>query len=166
MKEYALLHFGNLATENLEESYDANIEISGNEIRVDLNFENKTIDTKTLDKVRNLLENIEEYDTLNKSYILSDYNNEDGDTVKFYLQHHLEEIGEEELAGLINFEDKTRNIEQQLLKKLNLVRVGLYPDNEENFAVFDYSIGEEITNYLVVISTDWNGQLDYMAMES
>jgi hypothetical protein len=47
-----------------------------------------------------------------------------------------------------------------------MVRVGLYPHDKENFAIFDYSIGTEITNYLVVINTDENGELDYMAMES
>ncbi|MBK8496483.1 MAG: DUF2004 domain-containing protein [Chitinophagaceae bacterium] len=32
--------------------------------------------------------------------------------------------------------------------------------------MFDYSIGQEITNYLIVINTDENGNLDYMTMES
>lgn len=166
MKEYTLPHFGNLATENLEEYYAVNIEFNGAEIEIDLNFENKTIDTITMDKVKNFIENIEKYNKLNKTYILNDYNDEDGDTVKSYLEHHLEEVEKEELLNLINFDDKTIEPELQLLKNLKLVRVGLYPDNEDNFAIFDYSIGVEITNYLVVINTDENGQLDYMAMES
>ena len=53
-----------------------------------------------------------------------------------------------------------------LLKKLHLVRVGLYPDSKDQFAIFDYSIGKELTNYLVVINTDENGNLEYMTMES
>jgi hypothetical protein len=166
MTEYTLPHFGKLATENLEEYYDVNIEFDGNEIQIDLNFEDKTIDTITMDKVKNFIENIENYDKLNKTYIFNDYNDEDGDTVKSYLEHHLEEVGKEELSNLINFDDRTTEPEMQLLKKLKLVRVGFYPDNEDNFAIFDYSIGEEITNYLVVINTDENGQLDYMTMES
>lgn len=166
MTEYTLPHFGNLVTDNLEEYYDVNIEFDGNEIQIDLNFENKTIDTITMDKVKNFIENIEKCDKLNKTYILNDYNNEDGDTIKSYLEHHLEEVEKEELSNLINFDDKTTEPELQLLKKLKLVRVGLYPDNEDTFAIFDYSIGEEITNYLVVINTDEQGQLDYMTMES
>ncbi len=150
----------------MEEYYDVNIELDGNEIQIDLNFENKTIDTITMDKVKKFIENIEKCDKLNKTYILNDYNDEDGDTVRSYLEHHLEEVEKEELSNLINFDDKTTEPELQLLKKLKLVRVGLYPDNEDNFAIFDYSIGEEITNYLVVINIDENGQLDYMTMES
>lgn len=116
--------------------------------------------------MKNVIENIEKYNKLNKTYILNDYNDEDGDTVKSYLEHHLEEVEKEELSNLINFDDKTIKPELQLLKNLKLVRVGIYPDHEDNFAIFDYSIGVEITNYLVVINTDEHGQLDYMAMES
>ncbi|MBE5319923.1 DUF2004 domain-containing protein [Pedobacter sp. MR2016-19] len=166
MAEYALPYFGNLQTENLEEYYDVDIELNGNEIQVDLNFEHQTVDTLILDKVKNFIEKLEKFDKLNKTYILNDYNDEDGDTVKFYLEHHLEELDKEELTKLVNFDDTITEPEQQLLSKLKLVRVGLYPDNEDNFAIFDYSIGKDITNYLVVINTDENGQLDYMTMES
>lgn len=166
MTEYTLPHFGKLATENLEEYYDVDIVFNGNEIQIDLNFENKAIDIATMDKVKNFIENIEKFDILNKNYILDDYNDEEGDTVKFYLEDHLEEIGKDGLSTLINFDDTTIELEQQLLAKLKLVRVGLYPESEDNFAIFDYSIGQDITNYLVVINTDENGQLEYMTMES
>lgn len=119
-----------------------------------------------MDKVKSYLENIDKFNELNKTYISDDYNDEEGDTVKFYIEHHLEEVGKDELSALINFDDPTLGPEQQLLKKIELVRVGLYPDSEDNFAILDYSIGEDLTNYLVVINTDENGQLDYMTMES
>ncbi|AZB00233.1 DUF2004 domain-containing protein [Chryseobacterium joostei] len=166
MAEYTLPYFGQLSTDNVEEYYDVNIDFNGNEIQVDLNFESESTDGTKLDQVKNYLENIEKFNRLAKSYILEDYHNEEGDTVKFYLEHHLEEVEQEELSTLINFDDVTVEPEKQLLKKLELVRIGLYPDNEEGFAILDYSIGKEITNYLVVINTDQNGQLDYMAMES
>ncbi len=166
MVEYTLPHFGQLATENLEEYYDVDIVFNGNEIQIDLNFDNKATDIATMDKVKNFIENIENFDNLNKTYILDDYNDDEGNTVKFYIEDHLEEIGKDELSTIINFDDTTIELEQQLLAKLKLVRVGLYPESEDNFAVFDYSIGQDITNYLVVINTDENGQLEYMTMES
>lgn len=166
MPEYILPHFGTLSTDNLEEYYNVNIDCNGNEIQIELNFENDTVDTTQLDKVKSYLENIEKFDTFNKTYIVEDYHNEDGDTVRFYLEHHLEEIEKEDLSTLINFEDTSTQPDQQLLTKLELVRVGIYPDSEDTFAISDYSIGEDLTNYLVVINTDENGQLDYMTMES
>ncbi|MFZ4930397.1 DUF2004 domain-containing protein [Chryseobacterium sp. Mn2064] len=166
MPEYILPHFGTLSTDNLEEYYNINIECNGKEIQIDLNFEDNNITTTQLDKVKSYLENLEKFDKLNKAYIVEDYHDEDGDTVRFYLEHHLEEVEKEELSTLINFEDKNTQPDQQLLTKLELVRVGIYPDSEDHFAISDYSIGKDVTDYLVVINTDENGQLDYMAMES
>jgi hypothetical protein len=166
MEENTLPHFGKIPTDNLEEYYVVDIDFKGNQIQVDLNFESETLDTSTFEKIKKLIENIEKFDEQNKKYILEDYNDDEGDTVKFYLEHHLDEVGKEELSTLINFDDTTSEPEKQLLDKLKMVRVGLYPHDKENFAIFDYSIGTEITNYLVVINTDENGELDYMAMES
>ncbi|MDY0933353.1 hypothetical protein [Chryseobacterium sp. CFBP8996] len=100
MKEYTLPHFGNLTTENLEEYYDVSIEFDGDEIEIDLNFENKTIDTITMDKVKNFNENIEKYNKLNHTYILNDYNDEDGDTVRSYLEYHLKVVEKDALSDL------------------------------------------------------------------
>ncbi|AZA78012.1 DUF2004 domain-containing protein [Chryseobacterium sp. G0186] len=166
MAEYTLPYFGQISTDSIEEYYDVNIDFNGREIQIDLNFESETTDGEKLNQIKNYLENIEVYNRLAKNYILEDYHNEEGDTIKFYIEHHLEEVEEDELSTIINFDDSTVEPEQQLLTKLELVRIGLYPDNEESFAILDYSIGKEITNYLVVINTDQNGQLDYMAMES
>lgn len=166
MSESTLPYFGKLQTDNLDEYYNVEIEFDGNTIQIDLNFENKTLEEARLNKVKSFIQNIEKFDKLNKTYILNDYNDEDGDTVKFYLEHHLEEVDKDKLSTIINFEDTTIEPENQLLTQLKLVRLGLYPDSEETFAIFDYSIGSEITNYLVVINTDQNGQLDYMSMES
>lgn len=166
MTEYTLPYFGQLTIENLEKYYDVDIMFNDNEIQIDLNFENNAVDLATMDKVKNFIENIEKFDNLNKTYILDDYNDEEGDTVKFYLEELLEEVEKEELSTIINFDHTTIEPELQLLAKLKLVRVGLYLENENNSAIFDYSIGQDITNYLVVINTDENGQLDYMTLES
>lgn len=166
MAEYILPYFGQLSTEHIEEYYNVTTDVNGNEIQLDLNFENNSITPSQLDKVKNYLENIGKFDSLNKTYILDDYHDEEGETVKFYVEHHLEECEKEELSTLINFDDSSITPEQQLLKKLELVRVGIYPDGEDSFAIADYSIGRDITDYLVVINTNENGLLDDMAMES
>jgi hypothetical protein len=166
MTTYTLPHFGQLSTENIADYYDVDIDFNGSEIQIDLNFENKSINTSTLDNVKNFIERIEKFDTLNKTYILNDYNNEDGETVKSYLEHHLEVVEKDKLSTIISFDNTTINPEQQLFTKLKLVRVGLYPESKNIFAVFDYSIGKDITNYLVVINTNENGELHYMTTES
>src|SRR5450432_1843846 len=156
MANLTLPHFGRLDSTSLEAYYDVDINFNNTQIQIDLNFENKTIDPKRLETVKSFIENIRIYDLNNKGYINTDYSDKEGDTVKFYLQHHLEELGKEELSDLIDLNSKSSEHEKQLLKKLHLVRVGIYPDSESQFAIFDYSIGKEITNQLVVIFTDEN----------
>ncbi len=159
-------YFGNLDSESLEEYYDADIDFNNSEIQIDLNFDNKSIDIKRLEIVKQFIDNIRIHDLNNKKYIQKDFDDEDGDTVRFYVENHLEELASDDLDNLIGANTKSADQPARLLNKLHLVRVGLYPDSEDQFAVFDYSIGKELTNYLIVINTDENDNLDYMTMES
>ena len=166
MATYTLPQFGQIDTTNLEDSYDVEIEFDGDKIQIDLNFDDKTIGTKRLDKVKKFIEKIKDFDIKNKKYIEKDYKDEDADTVRTYVQHHLEEMERENLKGLVDFENEKMDPEIQLMRKLRLVRIGFYPDDEDEFAVFDYSIGTALTNYLVVININENGKLEDMTMES
>ncbi len=163
---YTLPHFGKLPIISLKENYEVNIDLKGNEIHLDLNFDLEYVTTSTLEKVKNFLENLEQFDDLNKIHILNDFNNGNDGSVKMYLEHHLAEVDKAELDTIIDFDNTETEPIQQLLAKLKLVRVGIYPKNKENFAIFDYSIGQDITNYLIVINTDENGKMDYLTMES
>jgi len=166
MTAFTLPYFGSINPSSVEEYYEVDIKFEGNEVQIDLNFENKDIDPSKLDTLKTFLENIDQMDALNKGYINKDYKDKNGDTVKFYLEHHLEEIDEETLSSLVDFNNKSIEPEKQLLSKLHLVRIGLHPDNEKAFAIFDYSIDPDFTDYLVVINTDKDGKLDFMSMES
>ena len=166
MANIKLLHFGILDSSSLDEYYDVNIDYNNNQVQIDLNFNSKEIDAKRLEIANHFIENIRIHDMNNKKYIDYDFNSEEGDTVQFYINHHLEDLATDDLHGLIGPGAKTADQSKLLLKKLHLVRVDLYPDSESEFAIFDYSIGKDLTNYLVVIFTDENGNLDYMTMES
>ena len=51
---------------------------------------------------------------------MNDYEDENKDPVRTYVEHHLREIDE------ADFEDDTITPEKQLINKLQLVRVGFY----------------------------------------
>jgi len=168
MTEKTLPHFGKLEIENLEEYYNVDIEFNGKEIQIDLNFENKKINTVTFDKIKDFIENIAEFDRQNQGYIKSDFDDENEDTVKEYVTFHVEELGNEFLEQ-INISSDDTDKEKTFLTKLHLTRVGLYPDGKYNtsyFAVFDYSINKELTDQLIVVKTDENGNLDHLNWES
>ena len=161
-----LPHFGPIDTTSLEEYYDTEIPYNDTQIEIDLNFGDKNIELERFETVKDFIDNIRIHDMNNRKYIDNDYNDNEGGTVKFYLEHHLEELGENELSTLIDLNSKKTDHEKQLKHKLHLVRVGIYPKGENQFATFDYSIGRDITDQLIVIDTDENGNLVYLTMES
>ncbi len=166
MANYSLPHFGDIDPDDLEDYYDVEIEFEGKEVEISLKFERETIDISRLAIVRAVLEKIADFHNKNKANIEQDYKSDDGDTVRAYVEHHLEDIPKNELNGFIDFENKSLPPEFQLMKALHLVRIGFYPDQSDQFVVFDYSISSDLTDYLVVINTNDQGELDYMTMES
>lgn len=166
MENYQMPYFGEINISALEEYYDAEIELNGSPVSIDINFKNSSIDQALALTIAEFLENISGFNKQNKTVIADDFNSEDGE-VRNYVTFHIEELGSdflEQLAISHGSSDK----EQQLLAKLKLVRIGLYPDGkyDECFAVFDYTIDRELTDELIVVKTDKDGNLDHIAWES
>ena len=177
MTEYLLSPFGQIDLTSLNEEYNAVIELNEKEIRIDINFDKTTIEKSEMDNIKNFIENIDKFDKQNMGFIEKDFNDENGDTVKEYIEFHIEEFEKEELAQLIDYDNKEIAPEKQLLNKLTLERVGLYPDGKyetKYFAVFDYTFEgnvyidgrRTITDQIIVVKTDNNGKLDHLSWES
>lgn len=166
MENYSVPYFGEIDAKNLKAYYSTFIKVNKKKLQLDLNFENRFIETLRLDILKDFISNISDLDIKNQKYIESDYTNEECDTVKTYILHHLEELDRKELSTLIDFTSKSISPEIQLMNSLRLVRVGLYPEIESAFAIFDYSIGQDLTQYLIAIHVDENGKFSHMVMES
>jgi hypothetical protein len=169
MKKHIFPYFGELNCSRLEEHYDAEWEVGDFEIDLDLNFEHKTIDQDCIDNIQYFLEQIQTYDVQNQAYILNDFEKNPTGTVKEYLEFHLGELEKSTLETLIHFDNKEISLDQQLLQHLKLHRIGLYPDRKYGtscFAIFDYSISKDITNLLVVLTTNEKGEVLEIVMES
>jgi hypothetical protein len=149
-----LPHFGQIDLTQLKEYYSAETALSGTMLRLDLNFENKSISEEQAINIKVFLDNIPTLEIQNKSSIDKDFND-----------------GGEELENIIDHDDKDKPKEQQLLSKLKLIRIGLYPDGKygaDYYGVFDYSIDidGEPCNQLLVVKTNENGDLDHITWES
>lgn len=169
MKNFTFMHFGEIDINNLEEYYDISIELNSEKIEIDLNFSENSINPDIANVINNFIDNIHNYDLENKIAIEKEYNNEEPSPVKDYIKYHVEELDKNILSKFIDFNNKTVEPEMQLLKKLRLIRVGLYPDElgeSENFAVFDYTIDSEITDELIVVNTNKNNVFDHVSWES
>ena len=158
--------FGPINTSSVEEYYESDFQHNARTVTVDLNFENNTIDETRLITVKKFLQNIPNWLIRNKSYILDSLNDDDDDTVREYAEYLREVLETDVLARLIRIDAEPEDQIAQIAEKLHLVRIGLYPDSGGQFAIFDYSIGQDMVDYLLVINTDENGVLEYMTMES
>lgn len=149
---------------NLNDYYDLDFVFADQHISVDLNFDHKTIDVNRFQMVKEFIANIEVFDKVNKDRIKQDYGDDNCDTVKTYIEYLIKD--DEDIARYANAENQGLDIEQQLINKFQLVRVGLYPHGDTHFATFDYTISGELTDDLVVIFTNQLGEMDYMTLES
>jgi len=169
MSIYQLPHFGKLDLNALEGYYEAEFEINSEKAQFDLNFEGKSVPQNDMDCIKDIIDNIEAYNLSNKRLLFNVYTDGTENTVEEYIAFHLEEVDKNLLATLINFEDESAILERQLLDCLKLVRTGFYPDGKfgsESFAVFDYSIGKDITDQIIAIKTDKFGNLNQIDWES
>jgi hypothetical protein len=153
----------------LEEYYRTEASLNDNRISVDINFENRSIDENIFYAIKAFLENISQFDNANKPIIKSDFNKK-GEAYE-YINFYIEELSKNEISDIIGINNRNETTEEQLLNKLKLVRVGLYPDGKNDtdyFGVFDYSIDiyGKPCNQLLVVKTDVNGALDHITWES
>ncbi|UIR55075.1 DUF2004 domain-containing protein [Sphingobacterium sp. SRCM116780] len=176
MENYTLAHFGAIVTENLNEYYRVTIDFNGGKLNLDLNFRNKEIDIPTLAKVETFLNGMDAFDKSNLNQIINNYD-EKNSLVREYIDFHLEELPKNQLEQLIDVKNQKVSPEKQMLGKLKLERIGLYPDgayNTESFAVFDYTFEgniyvdgrRTITDQIIVLKTSENGAFNDMTWES
>ncbi len=156
--------FGKIDIKNLEEYYHGDIQIHGNNVEIDLNFESESIEKSELDKIKQFINDIETIANRAFKEISKDFDlDEESETAKEYLQFHLEEFTEGEIIDIFGTIDIDK---QTFLKQLKLQRIGLYPEDEESYAIFDIQLPEEYTNYLMAVTYDSVGQFLYISMES
>ncbi|WP_162687473.1 DUF2004 domain-containing protein [Bradymonas sediminis] len=158
-------YFEELDLTQLDEYYDVEIKLGSDEIKIDLNFEVEEIDPGSMDLVKRSIEDIESQDAKNRAHISSDFYSESAGTVKSFMKFHIDEIGSA-LSGIVDFDDTSKSFDQQLMEKLKLVRMGFYPQYSTGFIVFDYIVGREISDEIVVVNIDRQGELINIAWES
>lgn len=162
---FPLPGFGMITLNNLEKEYDAGVMINDKTISLDLNFEATSIPKKNLSLVKKVLNNISDYQRKTRAAVVEDANDEDGIT-REYLDFHIEELIENELQELLGHISSERKRRKKIFKLLQLTRIGFYPEEEQNYAVFDYTIGDELTNYLLVVVINQNDEIGFITMES
>lgn len=126
MANIELPHFGHIDSSQLDEYYAVVTTYCNLRLELDLNFEKKNLSDEQATDIKGFLSDISILDVQNKIEIEKDFNDE-GETAD-YISFFLEELEEGELRGIIDYDNEDKPKEEQLLSKLRLIRVGLYPD--------------------------------------
>ncbi|MFT0240102.1 DUF2004 domain-containing protein [Bacteroides thetaiotaomicron] len=132
-------------------------------IKLDLNFYNGVPKHDWVNEYENYISKLQQHKVNVEAAFKADYE-EEGDT-KEYVNFHFEELDASEIDKVLVGTDASKSKEERLLSALKLVRVGFYP-GKENYAVWDYTIGRDITDMLVVVNTDNKGTIQYVTWES
>ncbi|RQO66105.1 hypothetical protein DBR43_28130 [Pedobacter sp. KBW06] len=159
-----LQYFGDLDQNALNDYYSIDIEIDGHQIGIDLNFQDTSIAEDRLLKVNAVLEKLPAFIGKLRGFIQEDFKN--GTEVQEFLDFHLEEVAEEELAPLLSKADQSLKKDEQLLSVLSLRRIGFYPDEDDSFTVSDFETDPGISQYILVVNTTIDQELHYVTMES
>lgn len=163
MSKMDLTYFGEIEINSPKDSNEGKVSIDNRLIELDLNFYNGVPKHDWVKEYEDYILNFLQHKNNVEAAFMSDY--EDGEETKEYVDFHFEELDASEIDKVLEGTDTSKFKEERLLSALKLVRVGFYP-GEENYAVWDYTIGRDITDMLVVVNTDNKGTIQYVTWES
>lgn len=158
-----ITYFGEVEINSPQEYNEGQIVIDNRQIKLDLNFYDGVPEYDWVAEYENYIKDLEQHKADVEAAIRADY--EDGGDVKEYVDFHLEELDASIIDKVLVGTDVSKSKEERLLTALKLKRIGFYPGNE-NYAVWDYTIGREITDLLVVVNTDSTGKINYVTWEN
>jgi len=158
-----ITYFGEVEINSPQETTEGKVTIDNNQIELDLNFYDGVPEHNWVAEYEDYIKDLEQHKADVEAAIRADY--EDGGDVKEYVDFHFEELDASVIDNALAGTDASKPKEERLLSALKLVRIGFYPGNE-NYAVWDYTIGCEIADMLVVANTDNTGKINYVTWES
>lgn len=134
--------------ESDENWWESEVDVDGRTISVSLLFDGAVVADGLLDRVAPYVTDLHTLAATAWAAIRADLGAEPSE-VGEYIEHHLEE------ASIVEevFDGTTPDTEQ-FLARLKLVHVGLHLDGDTHEAVFDHSIGQESTQYVLAVKFD------------
>lgn len=144
-------------------SWRRTIAFGGRQVSADLNCD-EHVSSATLDLVVRFVQQPATFDALAREAIAANPALEY--STLLYVQHHLAEFSDGELQRLFGTSVRSELSQERVLPSLQMVRIGLYPANENAAAVFDYSLDPAVTNYVLAVLFDASGKVKSIEMES
>lgn len=157
-------YFNEIDSDDLNDYYCTTIVLDSREVELDLNFKNTVISTDKLSAISTFLNNIPDIVSTATNSIYTDLDNDD--EVRFFVDAHMEELDENDIARLLKDADKSLSIERQILSVIHLKRIGFYPEKDDYFAVLDFGFDTNISQYLIVVIMNNDRTVNHITVES
>ena len=143
---------------------ETTIKLQNREIQLDINTDVVIGKDSWVKEYEEYISKLETFKEKIDKKIIEDFENEG--ITKEWVDFHLEELGEAiEEEGLLRECDKNLSLDRQVLSVLKLNRIGIYPEYED-YAIWDYILDDEISDEILVIVTDKNGEIVDITWES
>ena len=111
--------------------------------------------------VAKVIKNINSYYQLALTAIRDEYEDGGENSVKFYVKCHLRQLGQ----CFEKNDPKTFSIDL-FLSKLRLSNISLYPEDDDQCVLFDYTISGVWTDHIIAVRFNTLGQVGCVSMES
>lgn len=175
MKNIELPLFGNITLKNSDWKYKyesslRGYEFNGNTIDLDVHF----IEV-TEENVKNVGQALSDLEKLNKIGFESiSHNFEEEGESKSYIEEWNEDIfgqilSEEEFEEFLKDTDSEKRIEERLLSKLRLVRLGIYAESEDDFVTMDFAFGYDIDkgfrDHMLIVKLNQDSEISEIVTE-
>ena len=138
----------------------------GGDVPVDINADDETFTKAMLEDIKVFLSDAARFDEIARDVFRADHDEKAEGAVGTYLSHHAEELVEKDLLRIFGTAEPDDLGIDHLLDALRLKRIGLYPGSEDQRAVFDYTIDEQATDYILVVEFDREGEVFSLSLES
>lgn len=151
---------------NTHGCWEFEIRVGADTVNLDINTDGDEMTESMFGKVKSFIVDAARFESLARNAIRADYLEDADGSSCLYLSHHAEEFSVEQRLKYFGAEATESLGVDQLLKAIQLKRIGLYPDSDDYVAVFDYSIDEDATNYVLAVEFDEAGAPIGVSMDS
>jgi hypothetical protein len=143
-------------------SWRASVAVAGSAVEMSFDPGDAPLDAGQVDALAGVAERLGEFDRSARAAMLQDWAEDlDSEGAGSYLLHHVEELGEQTVAEALGI--ATPLDAERFVAALRLVRVAVRSDEP---VVLDYTIDEDLTNYVLAVGIDADGQVTGIDTES
>ena len=121
-----------------------------------------------VDQYESFIAHVGEYISIVEQEIRKEYENDPDGSVREYIELHLQEISPQTIQEIIQDTNSSLSIEERLYSKLRLeaIAISQQSENPKSYATWDFSIGKDVSDMMIAVTTDSKGNVLNITIEN